>query len=114
MPADAEVIDLAQLDEDDEDRAIDEADFVPSDDGDHDAAKRKADQALGPACPICGERLEASTSNQKLNDHVDMCLNKDAIYQASKATPKKAKRPKNAQKDAGDGNGMLQWLHKGG
>lgn len=67
---------------------LQESDFVPPT-----GLKRKLDShTLGPVCPICAKALGPSTSNQDLNDHVDWCLNKDAISQASKRTPKKAKR----------------------
>ncbi len=49
------------------------------------------DHLLGPICPICAKALGPSASNQALNDHIDWCLNKDAISEASKRTPKKAK-----------------------
>ena len=47
--------------------------------------------SLGPTCPVCIKALGPSTSNQGLNDHIDWCLNKDAITEAGKRTPKKAK-----------------------
>jgi DNA polymerase kappa len=109
---DAEIIDLAQLDEDDEDGAIDETDFLP-DPGHRGSVKRKSDHLLGPSCPICGATLGPSTSNQDLNDHVDLCLNKDAISQASKRTPKKARPVSEPKKDSVKGGAMLQWLRKG-
>lgn len=111
--ADAEVIDLAQLDEDDEDQAVGEEDFVPAAEVDARPAKRKKDHSLGPSCPICQNALGPSTTNQELNDHVDMCLNKDAIRLASKASPKSVKRPKSAKQDGGNDKGMMRWLQKG-
>ena len=108
------MIDLAALDEEDEDQAVDEDDFMPAQQDMDDAGrngKRKSDHLLGPSCPICGESLGPSTSNQELNDHVDWCLNKDAIQQAGKVTPKKPKRPKPPDRKPGD-RGMLQWLKK--
>jgi DNA polymerase kappa len=115
-PADADIIDLAQLDEDDEDNAIDETDFLP-DPGLRGSVKRKADHLLGPSCPICAATLGPSTSNQELNDHIDLCLNKDAISQASKRTPKKARpmpEPKAESKKGSEKvGGMMEWLRKG-
>lgn len=95
---------------------MDETDFLP-DHGQSGPVKRKQDHLLGPSCPICLATLGPATSNQELNDHVDYCLNKDAISQASKRTPKKA-RPTETVKERGKGdvnkNGaMLQWLRKG-
>lgn len=46
---------------------------------------------LGPTCPICSKALGPGTSNQGLNDHIDWCLNRDAIADASKPSPKKVK-----------------------
>lgn len=102
-----DVIDLAQLDEDDEDQAIDETDFLP-DPGNRGSVKRKQEHSLGPSCPICSATLGPSTSNQELNDHIDFCLNRDAISEASKRTPKKARPAENQS-----GGAMLQWLRKG-
>jgi DNA polymerase kappa len=112
-PAGSEVIDLAQLDEDDEDEVLEEGDFMPAVAEVESTSKRKRDHLLGPSCPICGETLGPTTSNQELNDHVDMCLNKDAIVAASKATPKKPKRVKPPSPVPKSGPGMLQWLRKG-
>jgi len=30
-------------------------------------------------CPICNRFLHASTSNAELNEHIDLCLNRDAF-----------------------------------
>jgi len=38
---------------------------------------------LGPICPICSKTLGMGTSNQGLNEHIDWCLNRDAIRGAS-------------------------------
>lgn len=113
IPADNEVIDLAQLDEDDDEEVMEEGDFMPPDADIESTSKRKRDHLLGPSCPICGDTLGPTTSNQELNDHVDMCLNKDAIVAASKATPKKTKRARAPAPAAESGTGMLQWLRKG-
>jgi DNA polymerase kappa len=87
------------------------------DPGHRGSVKRKQDHLLGPSCPICSATLGPGTSNQELNDHVDYCLNKDAITQASKRTPKKA-RPSETKRDPangkdGEGGSMMQWLRKG-
>jgi len=111
------------MDEDDEDKAIDETDFLP-DPGLRGSVKRKSDHLLGPSCPICAATLGPSTSNQELNDHIDLCLNRDAISQASKRTPKKARprivtpadlpEPKaESKKGSEKGGGMMEWLRKG-
>ncbi|WVF71330.1 hypothetical protein IAT40_006133 [Kwoniella sp. CBS 6097] len=106
--------------------------------------KRKASDPshlLGPVCPICDKALGAGVSNQGLNEHIDWCLNRDAIRAASAKSPKKAKvekdpdragvgaggqlsrRPSGASasvkgrgKNNGKGKGkgsMLDWLKKG-
>ena len=92
---------------------MEEGDFLPVVADAETSSKRKRDHLLGPACPICGHALGPGTSNQELNDHVDMCLNKDAIAAASKATPKKAKRAHSPPPMTESGGGMLQWLRKG-
>jgi DNA polymerase kappa len=33
----------------------------------------------GPLCPICNRMLHASTTNAELNEHIDLCLNRDAF-----------------------------------
>ncbi|WWD17130.1 hypothetical protein CI109_101567 [Kwoniella shandongensis] len=79
---------------------------------------------LGPVCPICGKHLGPGTSNQDLNDHIDWCLNKDAISEASKKSPEREKKRVKQEKDrpgagAGaavkkkNGGGMLDWLKRG-
>lgn len=113
IPVDNEVIDLAQLDEDDEEETMEEGDFMPVSADIESTSKRKRDHLLGPSCPICGDTLGPTTSNQELNDHVDMCLNKDAIVAAGKATPKKPKRVRPPPPVPESGTGMLQWLRKG-
>lgn len=73
------------------------------------------DHLLGPACPICSKRLGPSTSNTDLNDHIDWCLNRDAIENAGMPTPKKARIADTAKrkrpKEIGKGT-MLAWLKK--
>nr|XP_019011014.1 DNA polymerase kappa subunit [Kwoniella pini CBS 10737]OCF49795.1 DNA polymerase kappa subunit [Kwoniella pini CBS 10737] len=69
---------------------------------------------LGPVCPICNKALGPGTSNLGLNEHIDWCLNKDAITEASKKSPiKKAKIEKGvpAKKTKEKGT-MLEWLKK--
>lgn len=108
------MIDLALLDEEDEEQATEEGDFVPAAalGPSHPDGKRKRDHLLGPSCPICGDVLGPFSSNQELNDHVDWCLNKDAIRKAGQATPKKAKRPKPPDRQREGDRGMLQWLNR--
>ncbi|WVQ74022.1 hypothetical protein IAR50_003603 [Cryptococcus sp. DSM 104548] len=85
-------------DSDDDDDPV----FVESHPPSHILGKRKSptpsldvpSPSAGPACPICGQNLPEGTSNQELNDHVDWCLNKDAIKEASRVSPVAAKRPK--------------------
>jgi hypothetical protein len=112
-PMDADIIDLAQMDEDEDDeaKALDETDFLP-DPGLRGSVKRKADHLLGPSCPICDATLGPSTSNQELNDHVDLCLNRDAISQASKRTPKKSRPMAEPKKAVEKSGGMMDWLRK--
>lgn len=85
--------------------------------------------AAGPICPICGQTLDAGTSNQQLNEHLDWCLNKDAIREASRVSPvaqKKAKIGRTnestssnirglAKKDRpkGEKGTIASWLKKG-
>ena len=89
------------------------------------AASAGKGHLLGPICPICAKALGPSTSNQGLNDHIDWCLNQEAIFAASKQTPKRtrgsgeddtAKRKPLLQdkaKKKGDEKGsMLGWLTK--
>ncbi|KAK8864554.1 hypothetical protein IAR55_001804 [Kwoniella newhampshirensis] len=97
--------------------------------------KRKSPSLLGPICPICSKSLGAGTSNQDLNDHIDWCLNKDAISEASKRSPnvkidagkdrekKRLKQEKDRPGGAATGKkhigggansgGMLDWLKSG-
>lgn len=83
----------------------------------------------GPICPICGQALDAGTSNQQLNDHVDWCLNKDAIKEASRVSPvakKKAKIGRTSERTSSNVTGpskkdgskgekgtISSWLKKG-
>lgn len=85
--------------------------------------------AAGPTCPICGQMLDPGTSNQQLNDHVDWCLNKDAIKEASRVSPvaqKKAKIERAFKNSSSTGSGpakkgrptgekgtISSWLKKG-
>ncbi|KAI9639378.1 uncharacterized protein MKK02DRAFT_35023 [Dioszegia hungarica] len=90
-----EPIDLSLEDDDDE---LEEGDFVPPVTKDH---------LLGPVCPICGKALGPGTSNQDLNEHIDWCLNKDAIGEAKKRTPKKPKKDPDKKEPKGS---MMAWL----
>ncbi|WWC89166.1 uncharacterized protein L201_004084 [Kwoniella dendrophila CBS 6074] len=79
----------------------------------------KPSHLLGPVCPICNKALGPGTSNTGLNEHIDWCLNKDAISEASKRSPvKKIKTDnkvgnRNIPKKGKDGKGtMLSWLKK--
>nr|XP_018262802.1 DNA polymerase kappa subunit [Kwoniella dejecticola CBS 10117]OBR84960.1 DNA polymerase kappa subunit [Kwoniella dejecticola CBS 10117] len=69
---------------------------------------------LGPVCPICSKALGAGTSNIGLNEHIDWCLNKDAISEASKKSPVKKARLENGvqAKKAKEKGTMLDWLKK--
>ncbi|KIR26929.1 DNA polymerase kappa subunit [Cryptococcus deuterogattii LA55] len=85
--------------------------------------------AAGPICPICGQTLDPGTSNQQLNDHVDWCLSKDAIKEASRVSPvaqKKAKIERAFKNSSSTGSGpakkgrptgekgtISSWLKKG-
>lgn len=133
---DRDVVDLAQLDDDDAvDEWTGEDDQMSPDEGsesDRKAAsvlgKRKTSPSpmaetshlLGPICPICSKALGPATSNNGLNDHIDWCLNKDAISEASKRSPKKAKGVEGGdtakKKGGGRGmstrGGMMDWLKK--
>ncbi|WRT66532.1 uncharacterized protein IL334_003491 [Kwoniella shivajii] len=124
----ATMIDMTDLDDDMDSPAISESEDSSIT---NTTGKRKSlstnTHLLGPICPICNKALGPSTSNQGLNDHIDWCLNKDAIQEASKKTPKKMKIEKKGigddtisrtveSKKKGGGNGtkgtMLNWLKK--
>jgi DNA polymerase kappa len=109
-PGAHDIVNLADLDDDIE--WTDENDFRPPDEDDPPSLKRKAqtldeNHLLGPVCPICSKALGPSTSNQGLNEHIDSCLNKDAIQEAAKRSPKKSKR------DVGDKPGGIREKGKG-
>ena len=133
------MIDIVRLEEEEDVEAeMIEADFLPLEGGidpeikqSMALGKRKAPSAasahlLGPICPICAKALGPSTSNQGLNEHIDWCLNKDAVSAASKRRPKKtkgsgvddtAKRKlesgRESSKKKGDGTtAMMGWLKK--
>ena len=129
-----EIVDLSES-EKDEEAAQDEMRRLDSARSKNDidtvrttSGKRKAqeDHLSGPSCPICSTHLSPSTSNQDLNNHIDRCLNKDAIKDA-KRTPKKAKgidgsdtgkrksfsKQDTAKKKSGTDRGsMMGWLKK--
>ncbi|TYJ58644.1 hypothetical protein B9479_000480 [Cryptococcus floricola] len=105
------VSEMAKMDEDDgeiynESDDDDDPIFVESHPSSHILGKRKSptpstdvpSPSPGPACPICGQHLPGGTSNHELNDHVDWCLNKDAIREASRVSPAVTKRLKAVQK----------------
>ncbi|WVR06908.1 hypothetical protein IAU60_003944 [Kwoniella sp. DSM 27419] len=73
---------------------------------------------IGPICPICQKALGAGVSNTGLNEHIDWCLNQDAIREASARSPKKVK-PDRARDKGGtrreevDAKGsMMKWLKR--
>ncbi|WWC94614.1 hypothetical protein V866_001461 [Kwoniella sp. B9012] len=120
----AEVFDMTAEDSDD---VVDSP--IPSDIGTPPPTsilgKRKSSESdksahlLGPVCPICNKALGPGTSNSGLNEHIDWCLNKEAINEAGRRSPvKKAKLEKkgtgnNAAQKGKDKKGtMLDWLKK--
>lgn len=123
-PLEKEVVDLSHLDDEDIDR------FIGHEDDHHELVKesslgkRKSPtptsaHLLGPSCPVCSKALGPGASNQALNEHIDWCLNKDAISEASKRTPKKAtaNRPDTAKRKKVGGSeeakgSMLNWLNR--
>jgi DNA polymerase kappa len=124
-PGAADIVDLADLDDDVE--WTDENDFRPPDQADPPSLKRKAEaldkqHLLGPICPICSKALGPSTSNQGLNEHIDSCLNKDAIREAGKRSPKKSRRDvgdkPGGSREKGKGQAkkgsMMAWLNRSG
>lgn len=113
--------------------ATDVIDLLDSDDGDFDSPRHLDSPASrsasgdppqisrppeGPACPICGEHLRPDASNQELNDHVDLCLNREAIGDAARPSPqKKPRRDSRESSEKGKGpppkkGSMLAWLKK--
>jgi DNA polymerase kappa len=52
---------------------------------------------LGPVCPLCSKALGPGTSNSELNQHIDMCLNRDALGAGSMSP--KPKRPSSSGTD---------------
>lgn len=124
-PGAPDIVNLADLDDDVE--WTDENDFRPPDEDDPARLKRKAEtleeqHLLGPVCPICSKALGPSTSNQGLNEHIDSCLNKDAIHEAAKRSPKQLKRDvgdkPGGAKEKGKGQAkkgsMMAWLNRSG
>jgi DNA polymerase kappa len=117
------VIDITTLDDNDG-ADLQEEDFLPQDDhlATERPGKRKSpvstpSHTLGPVCPICAKALGPSTSNQGLNEHIDWCLNKDAIVEAGAGATKKARSEtpemtRGSGKPAGKGS-MLDWFRKG-
>jgi hypothetical protein len=83
------------LDEEDADGVWEAEDFMPED------GSRSATAPDPPVCPICQERLARGTTNQALNDHIDLCLNSEAIEAAGGPTQRKRKP-----------STVLDWLKK--
>jgi DNA polymerase kappa len=138
----ADVINLADVEDDDvqwtEENNYGPRETAATESNKPDTAKPKVEplttefrHLLGPVCPICSKALGPSTSNQGLNEHIDWCLNKDAIKEASTRSSKKAKRegvadrsstPEGAVKGKSGGKGkadarkesMMSWLNKSG
>jgi hypothetical protein len=89
-------IDVSTLDEDEVELL--EEDFRPAKattpestvkDPQKDWPTTMAMHTLGPICPICSKALGPTTSNQGLNEHIDLCLSEEAIITASTQTLKK-------------------------
>lgn len=59
-----------------------------------------------PECPLCLRTLPAGTTNQALNDHIDLCLNREAIANATGDTGT-VKKKKQGPKDT-----MMDWLKR--
>lgn len=121
----SEVVDLQESDDDDDDEII----FT----GELDSPGSFTERAVpgvaapqpdvkttdsGPSCPICGMALGKDASNQELNDHVDLCLNREAIGDAAKPSPQKKPRSnsggtgKNDRRQQPPKGSMLAWLKK--
>lgn len=85
----------------------------------------------GPVCPICNRGLGPETSNADLNEHLDLCLNRDAFSAeltpspkkrwagtqddprpAKKANTSKSKRKSKGAQQGGKGS-VLEWLKRG-
>jgi len=102
-------------DEDEEERSWTQDDFMPEETV---LGKRKSVSPKpepGPTCPICRQPLRHGTSNQALNDHIDMCLNREAIEAAGgkvddRDATTKTKRPKKGTSTIATKGTMLSWL----
>lgn len=110
-----EVVDL--LDSDDEDFERSPVIDSPAERSESGAWPESLRPPEGPACPICGEHLPPETSNQELNDHVDLCLNRHAIGDAAGPSPRKKPRRDSREaskkgKDPPKKGSMLAWLKK--
>jgi len=113
-----ETVDMTGMDDDDddEDGSWTQEDFMPEE---RVLGKRKSaspNAEPGPACPICMKPLQAGASNQALNDHIDVCLNREAIVAAGGtldegSSTTKTKRPKKGATSTTATKGtMLNWL----
>lgn len=80
-------------------------------------------QIGGPVCPICNRNLGPETSNADLNEHIDLCLNRDAFSAELTPSPKKrsaggnndhrpTKKGKSKASSKGKGS-VLDWLKRG-
>lgn len=104
------------------------------------SAKKRAKSpahVLGPICPICSKTLGMGTSNQDLNEHIDWCLNRDAVRKATvtaddrpvkRAKPGEEKDYKSSYNEGGSEKGkgkkgkmkepakgsMMEWLSRAG
>lgn len=83
----------------------------------------------GPMCPICNRDIGLEASNADLNEHIDLCLNRDAFSAELTPSPKKrsaggrddqrpAKKGKGkSSTNKGDKRGgkgsVLEWLRRG-
>ncbi|ORY32874.1 hypothetical protein BCR39DRAFT_522235 [Naematelia encephala] len=123
-PPEADFIDLAQLDEEDEvAEFVEQQDPSGESEGELNSSTNlgKRSHTLGPVCPICAKALGPTTSNTGLNEHIDWCLNREAIEEAGKRTPKKpkldrggdeARKGRGRGKDPPGNGGMMAWLSK--
>ncbi|EIW70473.1 hypothetical protein TREMEDRAFT_68079 [Tremella mesenterica DSM 1558] len=91
---------------------LNEEDFRPNSDITNKTGETT--HTLSPTCPICLKTLGPGTSNEALNKHVDLCLNKDIIVTAEK-TPKRVKvedKGKKKGKASSEKGTMLAWLKR--
>ncbi|KAL7423654.1 hypothetical protein Q5752_001235 [Cryptotrichosporon argae] len=121
LDVEREVVDLSGMEEEE---PLDEADYLPPDPAGPAAASdmktaelgasRSGDtRSAGPVCPICAKALGAGTTNDKLNEHVDWCLNREAIKEASGSGGEKRKRGTSVGGDVGSERGGVSVRKKG-